>query len=158
MIHMRLAQNIFHWSLGKVLGARYFLKYGHFLRRCGACNWRQLIPEVLEASDKLKGEEMGCGTWMKGMKWAKKQPGAEKESWLWNLLDSSLNSQRGQPELESLQGGLSTVLENIAKALFSMDGQHNPTGQPMSPTVSINREKIMWEGGTRISCMLEGKL
>lgn len=81
-IHMCSAHNSFHWSLGKMLGAQYFLKYGHFLRRCEACTQRQLVPEVLEASDKLKGEEMACGTWMKGMKQAKKKLGVKNEFWL----------------------------------------------------------------------------
>lgn len=70
-------------------GYTVLFKYRYFRSSCGACNCRQLIPEVLQASVKLKVREMGCGTWMKGMKWANKEPGARNESWLCNLLDGT---------------------------------------------------------------------
>lgn len=75
------------------------------------------------------------------------------------MLGGSIDSQGEQPELESLQGGLSKTLGNLAQInLFPVDGQHNPAGQRVLPDVSINTEEIMWEGGTRISCILQGKL
>lgn len=68
-----------------------------------------------------------------GDEMSKETAGAENESWLWNLLDGSIDSQREQPEPESLQGGLSKFLENIAKTNLPCSLCMDDTTQQVSP-------------------------